>query len=73
MKIREISPDPVLRFRVNHLMGRLEREKANVETLKEQILAFTESFMPQIDILTGMKGISVFITIIAGIIDVSRF
>jgi hypothetical protein len=56
MKIWEISPNPVLRFRINQLMGRLEREETDAGALKERIPAFAESFMPQIDILTSMKG-----------------
>jgi hypothetical protein len=51
------------------LNGRLEREEAATEALKEQILVYGEPFMPQIEILTGMKGgrkprfLSVFIAI----------
>jgi transposase len=74
-KIREISPDPVLKFQIHQLMDRLERGEADVEALKERILLSAEPFMAQIDILTSMKGVSVFMAtaIIADIIDVSRF
>jgi transposase len=74
-KIREVSADPVLRFQVNRLLDRLERAEGDVETLKERILAAASPFMPETGILTGMKGVSVFIAIaiIADIIDVSRF
>jgi transposase len=74
-KIREISADPVLRFQLNQLMDRLERNEGDVEVLKEQILLAAKPFMAQIDILTSMKGVSVFTAaaIIADIIDVGRF
>jgi hypothetical protein len=57
------------------LLDCLERHEAVVEALKEQILLQAAPFMAQIDILTSMKGLSVFIAvaIIADIIDVSRF
>ncbi|MDR1986480.1 MAG: transposase [Treponema sp.] len=43
--------------------------------MKEQVLLHAEPFMGQIDILTSMKGVSVFIAIaiIADIIEMSRF
>ncbi|MDR2406505.1 MAG: IS110 family transposase [Bacteroidales bacterium] len=74
-KIRELSSDPALKFQLNQLMDRLERDEADVEALKEQVLLHAEPYMGQIDILTSMKGVSVFIAIaiIADIIDVSRF
>jgi len=74
-KIRAIAPDSALCFQVNMLLDRLERDEADVETLKNRILLEAAPFMAQIEILTSMKGISVFIAtaIIADIIDVSRF
>jgi transposase len=56
-------------------MDRLERDEEDTEVLKDQVLLAGEPFMAQIDILTSMKGISVFIAIaiIADIIEVSRF
>jgi transposase len=74
-ELRELSCDPVLRFQINQLLDRLEREEADTETLKERVLLAAEPFMAQIEILTSMKGISVFIAIavIADIINVSRF
>jgi transposase len=73
--IRELSPEPVFKFQINQLMDRLERDEADVEALKERVLLHAGPCMGQIDILTSMKGISVFIAIaiIADIIDVSRF
>jgi transposase len=74
-KIREISRDPALRFQLNQLLDRLERDEADVEALKDQVLLQAAPFMAQIEILTSMKGVSVFIAIaiIADIIEVSRF
>ena len=75
MRIRGISPDAVLSFQINRLMDRLERDEADVEVLKARILLYAEPYMTQIDILTSMKGVSVFIVIaiIADIIAVRRF
>jgi transposase len=74
-QIREISDDPVLKFPINQLMDRLERDEADVLELKARVLLHAEPFMKEIDILTSMKGVSVFIAIaiIADVIEVSRF
>jgi transposase len=73
--IRELSSDPTLKFQLNQLLDRLERDEADVAALHEQVLLHAGPFMRQIDILTSMKGVSVFtaIAILADIIDVSRF
>jgi transposase len=73
--IRELSPDPVFKFQINQLMNRLERNEADAEAPKERVPLHAEPRVGQIDILTSMKGISVFIAIaiITDIIDVSRF
>jgi transposase len=64
-----------LRFQLNQLMDRLEREEADMKALREQVLLAGRPFMAQIEILTSMKGVSVFIAIaiIADSIDVRRF
>jgi transposase len=74
-KIRGISENPLLNFQINQLMDRLERDEVDVEALKEQVLRAAEPYMAEIDILTSMKGVSVFIAIaiIADIIEVGRF
>ena len=74
-EIRAISPGTPLHFQVNLLLDRLERDEADVELLKDKVLLLAAPFTAQIDILTSMKGISVFIAIaiIADIIEVSRF
>jgi len=73
--IRKISPGSAMQFQINQLLDRLERDEADVEELEKQILLNAEPFMKEIEILTSMKGISVFIAIaiIADIIDVKRF
>jgi len=73
--IRTISIGSTMHFQVNQLLDRLEREEADVEELQNQVLIHAVPFMKQIEILTSMKGISVFIAIaiIADIIEVSRF
>jgi transposase len=73
--IRQIAPDTTLYFQVNFLMDRLERGEGEIKDLKGQVLLQAAPCMNQIEILTSMKGVSVFIAIaiIADIIDVSRF
>ena len=73
--IRTISSGTVMHFQINQLLNRLERNEADVEELKNELLLRAASFMAQIEILTSMKGVSVFIAIaiIADVIDVSRF
>jgi transposase len=74
-KIRSIEAGSALSFQVNLLLDELERKEKSVESLKERILIEAEPYMREIDILTSMKGISVFIAIavIADIINVNRF
>lgn len=73
--IRGISSGTVMHYQVNQLLDRLEVFEADAERLEKKILEEAAAYMPQIEILTSMKGISVFIAIaiIADIIDVSRF
>jgi hypothetical protein len=58
-KIRGISQNTVLSFQINRLLDRLERDEADVEELKQQVLLNAAPFMKQIEILTSMKGVSV--------------
>ncbi|MDR1586802.1 MAG: transposase [Treponema sp.] len=62
-------------YRDERLSDRLERDEGDVEALKERVLLAGESCMAQTDLLTSLKGVSVFITIgiIGDIIEVSRF
>jgi hypothetical protein len=74
-KLREMSDNPVLRFQINSLTDRLERDEGDAEAIKERVLLAGESCMVQTDLLTSMKGVSVFIGIgiIGNIIEVGRF
>jgi len=56
-------------------LKRLENTEEDIDAFKELILLQGAPFIKQIEILTSMKGISVFIAIaiITDIIDVSRF
>jgi len=73
--IRGISPGSAMHFQVNQLLDRLERDEADALELEKQVKTHAAPFMRQIEILTSMRGISVFIAIalIADIIDVNRF
>jgi transposase len=74
-KIRCIERGTVLSFQINELLNMLEYVESRIEPLKEQIMAQAEPYMKEIEILTSMKGVSVFIAIavIADIINVDRF
>jgi transposase len=65
----------ILAFQTVMLFNELEYIESRIEPLKEKIMELAEPYMREIEILTGMKGISVFIAIavIADIIDVNRF
>jgi transposase len=73
--IRKIEKGTFLSFQLNELFDALEVLEARIEPLKEMIMVCAKPYMKEIDILTSMKGISVFIAaaIIADIIDVNRF
>jgi len=73
--IRALEKGSVMSFQVNELFDMLEIMEARVESLQGKIKEYAEPFMKEIEILTSMKGISVFIAIavIADIIKVERF
>ena len=73
--IREIESGSVMSFQVNELFDSLEYLEERIEVLREKIEEHAEPHMREIEILTSMKGISVFIAIaiIADIISVGRF
>ena len=74
-KVRELETCTVLSFQVSQLFENLEFLEGQVEKLQGKIMEKAEPFMREIDILTSMKGISVFIAIaiITDIIRVDRF
>jgi transposase len=73
--IREIENGTALSYQINLLLPQLERLEAQIEDLQGKIREYAAPFMREIEILTSMKGVSVFIAIavIADIIEVSRF
>jgi len=73
--LREMEGDPILSFQLNHIFDLLENLEEGIAVLEDKIKEQAEPFMREIQILTSMKGISVFIAIaiIADIISVSRF
>jgi len=73
--IREIESGSVMSFQINELLDHLESLEGRVEILKDKIKEQAAPYMREIEILTSMKGVSVFIAIavIADIIKVDRF
>jgi transposase len=74
-KIRGLENGTAMSFQLNELFDLLEFTESRIEPLKEEILARGTPYMREIEILTSMKGVSVFIAIavIADIIKVDRF
>jgi len=74
-RIRGLESGTAMSFQVNYLLDYLESQEALVGPLKDEIMARAVPYMREIEILTSMKGISVFIAIavIADIISVDRF
>lgn len=74
--IRSLCKDaPSLHFQLNLLLDQLEVLEETIKKLKERILIEGSFYMKEIDILTSMRGVSVFtaIAIISDIITVKRF
>jgi len=65
----------VLDFQINFLFDQLEQLEEKTDEIKEKIIEQGSWYMKEIDIITSMKGISVFtaIAVIADIITVTRF
>jgi transposase len=74
-KLLQIETGTTLSFQLKELFKMLEYIECRIEPLKEHIMEKAEPYMKEIQILTSMKGISVFIAIavIADIIKVDRF
>lgn len=64
-----------LRFQIDLLFDQLDSTQENIKKLEEQIMVAGAKYFDQIDILTSMKGISVFtaLAIISDIATVDRF
>jgi transposase len=74
-KLRELGQGTPPAFQLNELFDYLEYQESRVDPLKGQIAAQAAPYIKEIEILTGMKGVSVFIAaaVIADIITVNRF
>jgi transposase len=74
-KIRTLGVGSAMSVQINLLLDKLERDEEDIAVLKEQVLLSAEPFMKEIDILTSLKGVSVFIAIaiITDVINVNRF
>jgi transposase len=73
--IRGLEKNTAMSFQVNELLDTLEYLEVRITSLEDTIKEHAEPHMREIEILTSMKGISVFIAIaiIADIIKVDRF
>ena len=72
--IRAISEDPVLTLQLGLLFDLLESLEKKADEFADQILLTAAPFSKEIDILTSMKGVSVFTAaaIMADIVSVDR-
>jgi transposase len=73
--IRGLETNTAMSFQINELFELLEHLEGRIKSLENKIQEQAEPYMREIDILTSMKGVSVFIAIavIADIIKVDRF
>lgn len=73
--IRNMDMQPQMQFQINLLFDQLENTEESLSTLQDQILTAAARYRKEIDLLTSMKGISVFtaIAIISDIATVKRF
>jgi len=74
-EIRTITDDSILSFQINLLMDTLEHLEETFEKLVVEIKKAGAVFLPQVEILTSMSGISVItaLAIIADVFDITRF
>jgi transposase len=74
-QIRELESGTVLSFQINELLDLLEYQESRIEPLQEKIAEQAAPHLREIDILTSMKGVSVFTAAaaVADIITVDRF
>ena len=74
-KIRRLESNTAMSFQINQLLDHLEYIEVQIDELEDRIKEHAEPYMREIEILTSMKGISVFtaIAVIADIIEVNRF
>ena len=75
LKLRGININPATDFQLNLLFDSLEDREKEVERMKEYLMYLAKPYFKEIEILTSMKGISVFtaIALIADISEIKRF
>lgn len=73
--IKSLTMDDALRFQIMTFFDLLESNEAICERIKDRILVDGSFYMKEIEILTSMKGLSVFaaIAVIADIATIARF
>ena len=75
IQLKRINIDPATDFQLNILFNDLENKEKEIEKLKEYLMYLARPYLKQIEILTSMKGISIFtaIALIADISEINRF
>jgi transposase len=63
--IRALEKGSVMPFQINQLFDWLESMESQIESLQDKIMEQAEPFMKEIEILTGMKGICIFIAMLS--------
>ena len=73
--IMNLPMNDILKYQINFCFQQLEQLESSINELKEQLLIAAAPYHKQIDILTSMKGISVFtaVALIADIAEIERF
>jgi transposase len=73
--LRATNISPTIDFQLAMLFDELERLEKTIEELERHVKYMSKPYEKEIEILVGMKGISVFTTIalISDIADISRF
>jgi transposase len=74
-KLRNININPAVDFQLDLLFEDLENKENKIEKLKDYLMYLARPYLKQIEILTSMKGISIFtaIALIADISEINRF
>ena len=73
--ILNLSMNKILKYQINFCFQQLEHLETSIDELKDQLLIAAAPYHKQINILTSMKGISVFtaVALIADIAEIERF
>lgn len=75
IKLRSINISPVVDYQLDLLFDSLEDKENEIKRLKDYIMHLSGPYIDKIEILTSMKGISIFtaIALIADISEIKRF